>query len=148
MFLGGIMKFVHCAVALAASVVSLPVGGALAAPKCNIVGTWTDTLGTTVVFKSEKKGTLNNVSLCPKSYAVKVTKLTELVLDVTGSTKDKVCPTPFSVGGEFQNGGCTTVSGSITITGIGTLSDTFTKQSSPAVRTAPADTSKLVAGLK
>jgi hypothetical protein len=142
------MKIVHCAVALVASVLSLSAGAALAALKCNIVGTWTDDLGTTVVFASEKKGTLTNVSLCPKAYAVKVTTLTKLVLDVKGSTKDKACPTPFSVGGEFQNGGCTKVTGSITITGIGTLSDTFNKDSSPAVRTAPADTSKLVAGLK
>ncbi len=127
---------------------SLPAGIALAAPKCNIVGTWTDGLGTTVTFTSEKKGTLTNVGLCPKAYAVKVTTLTKLVLDVKGSTKDKACPTPFSVGGDFQNGGCTTVTGSITITGLGTFSDTLTKQGSASVHTAPADMSKLLAGMK
>jgi hypothetical protein len=142
------MKIVHCALALSAAILSLPASGALAAPKCNIVGTWTDDLGTTVVFSSEKKGTLTNANLCPKAYAVKVTTLTKLVIDVTGSTKDKNCPTSFSVGGNFQNGGCTTVTGSITITGIGTLSDTLTKQSSATLHTAPADTSQLVAGLK
>jgi hypothetical protein len=142
------MKIVPCAIALAASILSLPAGGAFAAPKCNIVGTWTDDVGSIAIFSTEKKGTLTNANLCSKSYAVKVTKLTKLVIDVTASTKGKGCPTPFSVSGDFQNGGCTTIYGSITITGIGTLSDTFTKQSTPAMHKAPVDTSKLVAGLK
>jgi hypothetical protein len=142
------MTFARCLAAVAAGILCLPAGGALAAPKCDIVGTWADTYGTTIIFTSEKKGSLTNTTyLCPKSYAVKVSKVTKAVLDFTASTKDKSC-TGFSVGGDFQDGGCTSVKGSITITGVGTLSDTITKQSTATGRRTPVDASALSAGLK
>jgi hypothetical protein len=139
------MKPVHRATVAAAAVLAVSGGGAIAAPKCNIVGTWTDDHGTTLKFTSEKSGRLTNGSLCPAAYKVKVTTLTRLVIDVTVSTKDTKCPTPFSVGGAFQDGGCTSIEGSITLAGVGTLSDTFTKQASTA---KPAESPALEAGLR
>jgi hypothetical protein len=136
----------HNAVVAAAIVMSMTAGNALAAKKCNIVGKFTDSLGSTGDFKTEKKGTVSNANVCPSPYALKVTKLSETVVDIAGKSTDKSCG---ALTGDFtfNNGGCDSASGTVTIAGIGSLPDTITK-TGKAQHHAPADTSMLSAGLK
>ncbi len=140
------MANTNLAVAAAAAVVAVSIGTASAATKCNIVGTFTDSLGSSGKFTSEKKGTVSNASICPAPYALTVTKLTNKVVDVKGTSTDKACG---ALTGDFKfnNGGCTSASGTVTIAGLGSLADTITKTGSIPTRT-PIDNSALSAGLK
>ena len=122
-------------------------GNAMAAAKCNIVGTFTDTLGSTGKFVTEKKGTVTNKTVCPQSYNLTVTKLTNLVVDIKGKPKGTSSCGALTGSFMFQNGGCTTASGTVTIQGIGTLNDTITKTGSK-VPAKSADRSDLLNGLK
>jgi hypothetical protein len=130
----------------AAALLTLSAGSADAAKKCNIVGTFTDTLGSTGTFKTEKKGTVSNANICPSPYSLTVTTLTKKVIDVSGTSKDKSCG---ALTGDFtfDNGGCVSASGTVTIAGLGSLPDTITHTGKAAHR-PPADTSMLSTGLK
>jgi hypothetical protein len=109
-----------------AAALALGTGAASAAKKCNIVGAFTDSLGSSGDFTSEKKGTVSNADICPDAYKLKVTKLTETVIDVKGKSKDKSCGA-LTGAFTFNDGGCDSATGSVTIVGIGTLPDTITK---------------------
>ncbi len=133
------------AVAAAAAIVSVGVGTASAAPQCDIVGTFKDSLGSTGKFTSETKGTVINKEVCPTAYALTVTKLTHKVVDVTGKSKTATCG---ALKGDFtfNDGGCTSASGTITI-GTTSIADTITHTGSiPTGK--PVDDSALSAGLK
>lgn len=133
--------------ALAVAVaLTLSAGTAEAAKKCNIVGSFTDSLGSTGTFKTEKKGTVSNANICPAPYSLTVTKLTKTVIDVSGTSKNKSCG---ALTGDFtfNNGGCTSATGTVTIAGLGSLPDTITHTGNVAHSPA-ADTSSLSAGLK
>ena len=133
----------YAAVALSLSM-SLAAGNALAAAKCNIVGTYTDSLGSTIVFKTAKKGTAVNKNICASTYALTVTKDTSKAIDVTG--KAKGCG---NLTGDFVPNypTCTSATGTVTIQGLGTLNDTITKQGDARVRETP-DTSALEKGFR
>jgi hypothetical protein len=118
---------------------------AYAANKCNIVGSFTDSLGSKGKFTTEKRGTVDNGIICAKPYALTVTTLTKTVIDVKGASKDKSCGA-LTGSFTFQNGGCTSATGTVTITGIGTLNDTITRTG--AAKRPTADTSGLSSGLK
>jgi hypothetical protein len=138
----------HHHVAIAAAVVmSMSAGNtALAAKKCDIVGKFTDSLGSTGAFKTEKKGTVSNAAICSAPYALKVTKLSKTIIDISGKSKDESCG---ALTGDFtfNDGGCTSASGTVTIAGLGSLPDTITK-TGKAFHRPPADTSMLSNGLK
>jgi phospholipase/lecithinase/hemolysin len=118
-----------------------------AAKKCNIVGTFTDSLGSTGQFYTEKKGEVSNTAICSATYTLKVTTLTKTVIDVSGKTKGNVCG---ALTGDFtfNNGGCDSASGTVTIVGLGAFADTITKTGNGAVVHPHADTSLLTTGLK
>jgi hypothetical protein len=136
----------HHAALAAAVVMSMSAGSAMAAKQCNIVGKFTDSLGSAGKFKSEKKGTVSNASICSAPYALKVTTLTKTVIDITGTSKNPSCGA-LSGNFTFNDGGCTSASGTVTIAGLGSLPDTITKTGKTEHR-PPADTSMLSAGLK
>ena len=140
------MTSTNITAAAAVAVLSIGVGSASAATKCNIVGTFTDSLGSSGKFTSETKGTVSNANICPKPYALTVTKLTNKVVDVKGKSSDSSCG---ALTGDFtfNNGGCTSASGTVTIAGLGSLADTITKTGSIPART-PIDDSALTTGLK
>ena len=140
------MSKTNLAAAAAAAVVAVSVGTASAATKCNIVGTFTDSLGSTGKFTSEKKGTVKNTNICSAAYALTVTKLTNKVVDVKGTSSNKSCGA-LTGNFTFNNGGCTSASGTVSIAGLGSLADTITKTGSIPAR-APIDDSALSAGLK
>jgi formylmethanofuran dehydrogenase subunit C len=133
---------------LSAAVVATVAGSgtAMAAGQCNIVGKFTDSLGSKGKFTSETKGTVDNTSICAKPYALTVTKLTEKVIDVTGKSADKSCG---ALKGDFkfQDGGCTSAAGTVTITGLGSFADTITRSGKLDHRPA-ADVSALTSGFK
>ncbi len=120
------------------------MGSASAAKKCNIVGTFTDTLGSMGQFTSEKAGTATNAVACSTTYKLTVTKLSNTVLDIKG--KAKKCG---ALTGDFtfDAGSCTTASGSLIVKGLGTFNDTITIMNT-AVKSKPVDNSALINGLK
>ncbi len=136
------MKISKLAAAGITVAMSLAAGNALAAKSCNIVGTYTDTLGSTIVFKTLKAGTAKNAAICAATYKLKVTKNTQKAIDVTG--KAKGCG---NLSADFVPNypTCTTATGTVTITGLGTFNDTITKESK--ARVTP-DTSALQNGLR
>jgi hypothetical protein len=134
----------HAAIA-AALMLAAGTGTAEAAKKCNIVGSFTDSLGSTGSFTSEKKGTVSNGLICAKTYALTVTKLTETIIDISGKVKGGSCGA-LTGSFTFQDGGCTSAAGSVTIQGFGTFDDTITR--SGALRSPAADTSDLTNKLK
>ena len=140
------MANTNLAAAAAVAVVAVGVGTASAATKCNIVGTFTDSLGSTGKFTSETKGTVSNPNICPAPYKLTVTKLTNKVVDVKGKSSNSSCGA-LTGNFKFNNGGCTSASGTVTIAGLGSLADTITKTGSIPART-PIDDSTLTAGLK
>ncbi len=132
------------AIALTAGL-SFAASQALAAKKCDIVGTYTDTLGSTIVFKTAKAGTATNRTICASTYKLKVTKDTSTAIDATGTAKGCGALTA-----DFTPNypTCTSATGTVTITGLGTFNDTITKQSkSVPARQAP-DTSDLEHGFR
>lgn len=140
------MANLNIAAAAAAAVVAVGAGTASAAPKCNIVGTFTDSLGSSGKFTSEKKGTVSNPNICPAPYKLTVTTLTKTVIDVTGKSANKTCGA-LTGNFTFNNGGCTSASGTVTIAGLGSLADTITKNGSIPTH-EHGDDSTLTAGLK
>jgi hypothetical protein len=131
----------------AAVATAVSVTPALAAKQCDIVGKFTDSLGSSGKFTSEKKGEVSNAAICSATYKLTVTKLTETVIDVKGKTKGNVCG---ALKGDFtfQDGGCTSAAGTVTIQGLGSFPDTITHTGKDASHSAPADTSMLTAGFK
>ena len=135
----------YAAMALTLSM-SLTAGNALAAKKCNIVGTYTDSLGSTIVFKTAKAGTAVNKDICQSTYSLKVTKDTSSAIDATG--KAKGCG---NLTADFVPNypTCTSATGTVTIQGLGTFNDTITKQKDDAVRVRETpDTSALEKGFR
>ena len=134
------------AAALLGAVCMAGSGSALAAKQCNIVGKFTDSLGSSGKFTSETKGTVSNSAICPSAYKLTVTKLTETIIDLKGKSTDKSCG---ALSGKFtfNNGGCQSATGTITIAGLGTFDDTVTRTGKDA-RRVPADTSALINKLK
>jgi len=132
------------AAAFATAVAAAP---ALAAKKCDIVGTFKDSLGSTGKFTTEKKGTVSNTAICAQPYSLTVTKLTDVVIDVKGKSKDKSCG---ALTGDFtfQDGGCTSAAGTVTIEGLGSFNDTITHTGNAMSHPPQADTSMLTAGFK
>ena len=120
-------------------------GSAFAAKKCNIVGSFTDSLGSSGKFVSEHKGIVSNSAICAKPYNLTVTTLTETAIDIKGASKDKSCGA-LSGSFTFNNGGCQSASGTITIAGLGTFNDTVTRSGN--ARRTPVDTSALTNNLK
>jgi hypothetical protein len=120
-------------------------GTASAAKKCNIVGNFTDSLGSSGTFTSEKKGTVSNGLICSAPYALTVTTLTLATIDIKGKSKDKSCGA-LTGSFAFQNGGCDSATGTVTIVGFGTANDTITK-STAAARQAP-ENAALIGKLK
>ncbi len=139
-------RFSHAAIA-AALAISFTGGSAFAATKCNILGPFTDSLGSTGTFVSETKGTVTNTAVCPQSYSLTVTKLTNLVIDIKGKPKGTSSCGALTGKFKFQNGGCTTASGTVTITGLGTLADTIMDKGKIVARPGE-DRSSLLRGLK
>ena len=122
---------------------TIAAGGALAKNKgCNLVGTYTDSLGSTIVFKTNKSGTANNPAICPSQYKLKVTTNTPTVLDVSGKAKGCGNLTANLVPNYPT---CTSATGTVTIQGLGSFPDTITKQSGSA---SAIDTSTLSNGLR
>ena len=119
---------------------------ALASKKqCNIVGAFTDSLGSSGEFTSQTMGTVSNTAICPSTYKLTVTKLSTKVINIKGKTTQ--CGN--LVGKfKFQDGGCTTAKGTVTITGIGTFPDTVTRSGAEVARKPSADTSRMTNGLK
>jgi hypothetical protein len=114
----------YTAIALAVGL-SVTASNAMAAKACNIVGTYTDTLGSTIIFKTTKTGTAQNSVICASTYTLKVKKDTSKSIKVTGKatgcgnlTADFVPNYPT----------CTTATGTVKIVGLGTFNDTITKQ--------------------
>jgi hypothetical protein len=136
----------HGAIA-AALAMTMIAGAASAATKCNIVGSFTDSLGSKGKFTSETRGTVDNPNICPQAYALTVTKLTNKIIDVKGKPKGTSSCGALTGDFTFQNGGCTTASGTVTITGIGSFPDTITRSGKATSRPA-ADTSALFSGMK
>jgi hypothetical protein len=139
------MAYVKHAAIAAALIIAAGTGTATAAKKCNIVGSFTDSLGSTGKFTSEKKGTVSNSLICADAYALTVTKLTETVIDISGKTKKNACGA-LTGSFTFQNGGCTSAAGTVTIQGVGTFDDTITKTG--ALRSPAASNSALIGKLK
>ena len=128
------MKLTLSAAVAVAACMNLAASNAWAAKSCNIVGTYTDTLGSTIVFKTTKAGTANNPTICASTYILKVTKDTSKAINVKG--KAKGCGA-LSAAFVPNYPTCTTATGTVTITGLGTLNDTITKQSDK-VKSRPA----------
>jgi hypothetical protein len=127
---------------LAACLIS---GGASAAKKCTVVGTWTDTVaGASATFTTNKRGSASIAAACPSTYKLLVTTLTNTTWDITGTAKK--CPT-VTAALTFTPGGCTQASGTVTIPGIGSIPDTFNKTA--AIKTHEASRSNpLASGIK
>jgi hypothetical protein len=139
------MAYIKQAALAAALIVAAGTGTASAAKKCNIVGTFTDSLGSTGKFTSEKKGTVSNSLICADTYALTVTKLTETIIDISGKVKGGSCGA-LTGSFTFQNGGCDSAAGTVTIQGVGTFNDTITKTG--ALHSPAADNSALIGELK
>jgi hypothetical protein len=141
------MKDVNHVAMAAAVVTAISATPALAAKKCDIIGTFTDTLGSKGKFVSEKKGTVSNSVICAQPYKLTVTKLNEAVVDVKGTSKDNSCG---ALTGDFafQNGGCTSAAGTVTIQGLGSFNDTITHTGKDISHTPVTDTSLLTAGFR
>jgi hypothetical protein len=138
----------YAAIAAAAMATAMTGGNpASAASKCNIIGKFTDSLGSTGKFTSEKKGEVFNSAICSVKYKLTVTELTKTVVDVTGKTKGNVCG---ALTGDFtfNDGGCDSATGTVTIVGLGSLPDTITRKGKDDAVHPPADTSMLTTGLK
>jgi hypothetical protein len=129
------MSITKSAVTVAAVAMACTSGHALAAKKCDIIGTFTDSLGSSGKFTTEKKGTVSNSAICANPYSLKVTKLTTKIIDVKGTAKSCGALTGNFT---FQNGGCTTASGTVTIQGLGSLADTITHTGGSPVQRPPA----------
>jgi hypothetical protein len=138
------MSITKSATAVAAVAIACASGQALAAKKCNIIGTFTDSLGSTGKFTTEKKGTVSNPVICSSAYALTVTKLNTTVIDVKG--KSKTCG-PLTGAFTFNNGGCTSATGTVTIQGIGSFNDTITHTGNSPTQHSPAS-SMLDTGMK
>ena len=139
------MKLTSYAAAALTVSMSLAASSAFAAKSCDIVGTYTDSLGSTIIFKTAKAGTASNAAICASTYALKVKKDTSKAIDVTG--KAKGCG---NLTADFVPNypTCTTASGTVTITGLGTFNDTITKQSKSVPARATPDTSALDKGFR
>jgi hypothetical protein len=125
---------VYAAIALTAGL-SLAASNAWAAKACNIVGTYTDSVGSTIIFKTTKSGTAQNSVICASTYALTVKKDTSKAINVTG--KAKGCG---ALKADFVPNypTCTSATGTVTITGFGSFNDTITKQSDK-VRARPVE---------
>ena len=112
------MKFTLCAAVAMTAGMSLAASNALAAKSCDIVGTYTDDLGSTIVFNTTKAGTATNPNICPSTYALTVTKDTSKAIDTTG--KAKGCG---HLTAKFKPNypTCTSATGTVTIKGLGTF---------------------------
>ena len=119
--------------------------GALAAKKCDIVGTYTDSLGSTIIFKTAKAGTASNSLICASTYKLKVTADTSKAIDVTGKAKGCGALTADFVPNYPT---CTSATGTVTIVGLGTFDDTITKQSGAIRAPQTPDTSALEKGFR
>ncbi len=129
---------------VAALAVMTNVGAALAASKCDIVGTFVDTLGSVGEFSSEKRGKATNDTACQTAYRLTVTKLTETVLNFKG--KAKQCPA-INAKFTFVAGSCLVANGTLTVKGVGSFNDTITI-TGEAARFKPVDSSALTNGFK
>jgi hypothetical protein len=114
------------AVALAAGMTLAATNSLAAVKRCNIVGTYTDSLGSTIIFKTIKSGTATNSLICKSTYKLKVTKDTSTAIDTTGVAKGCGALTANFVPNYPT---CTTATGTVTITGTGSFTDTITKKS-------------------
>jgi len=139
------MKLSTYAAAAITLSVSLAAGNALAAKKCNIVGTYSDSLGSTIVFKTAKVGTATNSAICKSTYSLRVTKDTSTAIDTTGTAKGCGKLTAAFVPNYPT---CTSASGTVTIAGLGTFNDTITKTSKTVKPATSADTSALEKGFR
>jgi len=121
--------------------------GAIAATakKCSVTGDWTDKFGAEATFRTNKVGVATDTSLCAKPYRLAVTGLTSKKFDIDAASARKSCPT-FTASLTFQ-GGCTTATGIVVVTGKGSYHDAWTKQGA-AVRHEPNVSATLNDGLK
>lgn len=133
--------------ALVAAAFSLSAGAASAAT-CNIVGTFTDSLGSSGQFTSQTKGTVSNPSICSGvTFNLNATVFGRKSVVVHGKpAKPGSGCTSLSGKFLFQNGGCTTAKGNVTINPLGTFPDTITRTGA-ALRYRPSNTSALTSGL-
>ena len=139
------MKTVSFAAVAAAAFMTFAASNAMAAAKkCNIVGAFTDSLGSSGKFTSEKKGTVMNSAICSTAYKLTVTQLTTKIIDIKGTTKSCGALTGSF---NFAAGSCASATGTVTIAGLGTFQDTITKTGADAHRASP-DTSALTAHMK
>ncbi|HTZ70031.1 MAG TPA: hypothetical protein VMB71_05205 [Acetobacteraceae bacterium] len=119
---------------------------ASACPRSNIVGTWTDSLGSTAIFTNTKGGTATAPAvICTKTYIVKVDKLNSKEGVFTGKVSG--CPTAKATL-KYEAGSCTVATGPLVIKGQGKIQDTWTKQSGAVERRHPAQSDDLSSGLK
>jgi len=97
-------------------------------PKTDVVGTWTDSLaGAVATITTEKAGTAESSLVCSsKTLKVKVSKLTTKGATFT-AVPPKGCTTKVTAVLTYEAGSCTTASGVVTISGLGTFDDTWTK---------------------
>ncbi len=120
---------------------------AFAAKKCNVVGTWTDTMyGYSFVMTTDKKGTAGaNPECSDEASKIVTTDLSSSVWDF--NIESKKCSVVITADFDFDAKSCTSASGTITIPNVGQLPDSITK--SNAVRQTPhAAPSHLTDGLK
>jgi hypothetical protein len=124
---------------------SLAAHDALAAKACEIVGTYTDSLGSTIVFKTTKTGTAKNATICSSTYKLTVTKDTSKAIDADGTAKG--CG---NLTAKFKPNypTCTSATGTVTVTGLGTFNDTITKKSKKVETRPMGDTSALEKGFR
>jgi len=134
----------YAAAAWAVSLIAT-AGNAMAAKSCDIVGTYTDTLGSTIVFTTAKTGTAKNSLICASTYKLKVKKDTSKAIDVTG--KASGCG---NLTGDFVPNypTCTTATGTVKIVGLGSFNDTITKQSNVVPTRKQAVPSAMENGLR
>lgn len=113
-------------------------GGAFAKTKsCTVVGTWTDSYGTTLDMTTSKKGTAGGNQECNNETAnIATTTLSATVWDLKITSKK--CTVVITGDYNFAAGSCTSATGTITIPGVGTLPDTLTLTSAAAAHRAPA----------
>ena len=139
------MKNTFVAAAALTAGVSLAASNAWAAKACDIVGTYTDSVGSTIVFKTTKTGTANNSLICASTYTLTVKKDSSKAINVTGKAKGcgalKAAFVP-----NYPT--CTSATGTVTVTGFGTFNDTITKQSGAARARPVQDKSALEQGLR
>ncbi len=110
---------------------TLAAGDALAAKGCNIVGTYSDSLGSSIVFKTLKSGTAFNSAICASTYKLRVTKNTPTAIDTKGKAKGCGNLTASFVPNYPT---CTSATGTVTIVGLGTFNDTITKTGAARVQ--------------